>query len=568
MSVVSKAYKYYTRLSVTSMSYQRAVAVYVALILLVLFLAYVLTGPVYVLAYVAAFALLPIVVLLSLSHFNQKRAITFSALAAAISLPIEVISMFIKVPLAVVPSIMWLYVIVRRGVGSRRRVLDYVLLYLMVLGISAALLISGIEAARLAYIRVSILVSSTILGFLALKVLNRLSEKLNVDIIKLGNAWVMSILANDSAELEELFEKLSVGAPVTARAVIFERAKGSIVLVVPGVHFGPFRRIGSSALPYIVEDEFKKIGLSSLVFHGAGSHELDLPSIRVSRFYASELASRILKSVQELKCSDIGKPYRVQALDEGPESSFEAMAFDFGSSLFAVLMNTIRGGDDVPLEVQKISEELARSSGLKDLVIIDAHNNQGPRITDASKYMPVIKAIISTSTSLCSRVRVGLGVSKVKHQVLGLCSSEVKVFTLECDGRAYSLVYLYGNNARPGLRDEIRHALVLSGAFDAEVVTADDHTCSGTTFDAPYFAVEPSKALVDASIEAFKNSIKDLDQACIKYLKTSIYLPVMGDRIYRLLEVAVEAGRLLARTMIFVILGLIVLTLTASLLVL
>jgi len=568
MSVVSKAYKYYTRLSVTSMSYQRAVAVYIALLLLVLLLAYVLAGPVYVLAYAAAFILLPVIVSSSLRHFNKKRAITFSVLAVAISLPIEVISMLVKVPLVIVPPIVWLYVIVRRGVGSRRRALDYVLLYLMVLGISAALLISSIEAVRLTYIRVSILVSSTILGFLALKVLNRLSEKLNVDIIKLGNAWTMSILANDPAELEELFEKLSVGAPVTARAVIFERTKGSIVLVVPGVHFGPFRRIGSSALPYVVEDEFKKIGLTPLVFHGAGSHELDLPSTRISRFYASELASRILKSVQELKCSDIGKPYRVQALDEGPESSFEAMVFDFGGSLFAVLMNPIRGGDDVPLDVQKISEELARSSGLKDLVIIDAHNNQGPRITDVSKYIPVIKAVISTGTSLCSRVRVGLGVSKVKHQVLGLCSSEVKVFTLECNGKAYSLVYLYGNNARPGLRDEIRHALVLSGAFDAEVVTADDHTCSGTTFDAPYFAVEPSKALVEASIEAFKNSIKDLDQACVKYLKTSIYLPVMGDQIYRLLEVAVEAGRILARTMIFVILGLIVLTLTASLLVL
>jgi len=568
MSVVSKAYKYYTRLSITSMSYQMAVVVYTALLLFVLFLAYVLTGPVYVLAYVAAFTLLPIVVLLSLRHFNLKRAITFSVLAVAIALPVEAISMLIKVPLVVVPSIMWLYVIVRRGIGSRRRVSDYVLLYLIVLGVSAALLVSGIETTKLACIRVSMLVSSTTLGFLALKVLNRLSEKLNVDIIKLGNAWTMTILANDSAELEELFEKLSVGAPVTARAVIFERTKGSIVLVAPGVHFGPFRRIGSSALPYIVEDEFKKIGLTPLIFHGAGSHELDLPSIRVSRFYASELASRILKSVQELKCSDIGKPYRVQVLGEGPESSFEAVVYDFGGSLFAVLMNPVRGGDDVPLEVQKISEELARTSGLKDLVIIDAHNNQGPRITDASKYIPVIKAVISTSTSLCSKVRVGLGVSKVKHQVLGLCSSEVKVFTLECDGEAYSLVYLYGNNARPGLRDEIRHALTLSGAFDAEVVTADDHTCSGTTFDAPYFAVESSKALVEASIEAFKNSVKDLDQACVKYLKTSIYLPVMGDQIYRLLEVAVEAGRILARAMVFVILGLMVLTLMASLLVL
>jgi len=568
MSVVSKAYKYYTRLSITSMSYQRAVAVYIALLLLVLLLAYVLTGPAYVLAYVAVFALLPIVVLLSLRHFNQKRAITFSVLAVVISLPVEVISMLLRAPLVVVPSIMWLYTIVRRGVGCRRRVLDYVLLYLFVLGISAALLISGIETVRPTYIRASILASSTILGFLALKSLNRLSGKLNVDIIRLGNAWTMSILANDSAELEELFEKLSVGTPITTRAVIFERTKGSIILVVPGIHFGPFRRIGSSALPYIVEDEFKKIGLTPLVFHGAGSHELDLPSIRASRFYASELASRILKSVQELKCSDVGKPYRVQVLDEGPESSFEAVVFDFGGSLFAVLMNPIRGGDDVPLEVQKISEELAKSSGLKDLVIIDAHNNQGPRITDVSKYIPAIKAIISTSTSLCTRIRVGLGVSKVKHQVLGLCSSEVKVFTMECDGKIYSLVYLYGNNAQPGLRDEIRHALVLSGAFDAEVVTADDHTCSGTTFDAPYFVVEASKALVDASIEAFKNSLKDLDQACVKYLKTSIYLPVMGDQIYKLLEIAVEAGRILTRTMIFVILGLIVLTLMASLLVL
>lgn len=61
------------------------------------------------------------------------------------------------------------------------------------------------------------------------------------------------------------------------------------ILVIPQIHFGIFGNQGSARLPYKIEGEIK----DAIVFHGPGSHEINLATAKESDRIASILKGRI-----------------------------------------------------------------------------------------------------------------------------------------------------------------------------------------------------------------------------------------------------------------------------------
>jgi predicted neutral ceramidase superfamily lipid hydrolase len=80
--------------------------------------------------------------------------------------------------------------------------------------------------------------------------------------------------------LESLLEKLSVERSIKLSVITFrEGKKVKTAMVVPAFHPGPFKNVGSSALPYLIQKELEnKLKCIVSVPHGLSGHDLDLAS--------------------------------------------------------------------------------------------------------------------------------------------------------------------------------------------------------------------------------------------------------------------------------------------------
>ena len=104
-------------------------------------------------------------------------------------------------------------------------------------------------------------------------------ESLGVPALSLFKAFLLSWIADVNDPFEEFLERLSEKQAVDLGLFKFDSSEREVCVVVPSVHPGPFKNIGSSVLPYLLKHALeKKFGCVACVPHGLFGHELDLAS--------------------------------------------------------------------------------------------------------------------------------------------------------------------------------------------------------------------------------------------------------------------------------------------------
>lgn len=392
---------------------------------------------------------------------------------------------------------------------------------------------TSIRMSMLAFTTISsIYLNNTLIG----------SYKRGINLLELSSAWAKYILTGVDDNIELQISKLREERETKIYLILFHRRDDVIALIMPGVHFGPFRTLGSTLLPHYLDKMLNYRGVKTFILHGAGSHELDLINRNETERLSSEIASKILSNLNlNNRYEVVYEPFKVY------DEFYEAFVFQTNYLALIALSSPIVGGDDIPYEVQKYAEEIASIYGFKHVAIIDCHNIEGFRETDPNKFKPIIMASISIRRKVCNSFKTGYGESLVYGSVKGLCVNKVKVLTMECDDARYSLIYLYGNNAKIGVRDSLRRIAISNGIRDAEVITLDDHSCAGTAFDSPYYAVEVNENLIRAVERALKVSINDLSETKISLITYNTKVNVVGLKIFKLLELAKQAGGFVVR---------------------
>ncbi len=551
-----KALKYYTSLSLIPSKTSGAIALYTAMTLLVLVIDIIANAKIIIiLLHGAILTLFPLLLIVTVPFFNTKRATTLGAVALAPTLVIEIIGAMTHIYglcYAVLPLVTLLVV---RGVSGKDGKFVMIALYAAI----AELLFALAKGESLTDIvtRFVVLGATLAIAFDITRQVRLVGKKSGKDLFYLAHAWSRLMLAQDGSELEKFFNTIGREEDVRVRGLIFKRDDGTLIaLLVPEVHFGPFRYLGSSALPYQIEQRLPPT-VKAFVLHGAGSHERNASHSAESEKLA-EFIARVLQC--GVVCSsEIHKPMRVS------DSLREAFVLPTSKYVLIAISSPVIGGDDLPYEVQRIADEIAAKYGYTSAIVVDCHNLEGKRETNAEKFVPLLKAALSRGTEPCTHLAIGYGEARAPF-VRGLCNSKVKVLVLRCDSDLYALVYLYGNNAQMGVRALIRRMLLDRGFADVEVLTADDHTCSGTTFDAPYYAVEPNPSLLRAVSQAVERALADLKEASCYILDTSTRLKLVGHTIFELLELAKEAGDAVLRRLKIGVLLLYTITLTLALL--
>jgi putative membrane protein len=284
-------------------------------------------------------------------------------------------------------------------------------------------------------------------------------------------------IAEGSRELEDFFEQLGQEAIVPVTVLSFKRFDGTEKArwILPMIHPGPMGEIGGGNFPERVASRTEGLAFPP---HATAGHDFNLVTEREvdTILDAADRAYRKITYSREATPS-----VRVQS----GEAKLLAQGFDDD----ALLVSTYAPGfaDDVEYAVGLSAAAEARTAGLDDVLLVDAHNsNNGLDGADLGHVTPgskrsfdMIAAAGDAGAHLVTAPRGELELGTAwdatpwtPRDGIGPLGVRVTVTTVADQTTAYVLVD--GNNMEPGLRDRVVERL--DRVVDvSEVMTTDTH---------------------------------------------------------------------------------------------
>ena len=286
-------------------------------------------------------------------------------------------------------------------------------------------------------------------------------------------------VAEGTDELEDFFEELGEEAVVPVTVLAFRDPDGGAEkarFVLPMIHPGPMGEIGGGNLPQRVAESAEGLAFPP---HATAGHDFNLVTEReVERLIdAADRAHRRIDYADGATRSE-----RVGA----GEAKILGQAFG-GDGL---LVNTFSPGfaDDVEYGVGLTAATEARTSGLDDVLLVDAHNcNNGLDGPDLGHVTPgsersfdMINAAGEAGGRLGDAPEGSLSLGTAWEETdwepaEGIGPLGIRVAVTAVDGQETAYVLVDGNNMEPWLRDRTVDELTDAGFDNAEVMTTDTH---------------------------------------------------------------------------------------------
>jgi putative membrane protein len=280
-----------------------------------------------------------------------------------------------------------------------------------------------------------------------------------------------------NAPLESFFEKLGNEQNIKVSLLTFRSNKRiKAVIVVPALHPGPFKNLGSSLLPYMIQTALeKKLQCVVSVPHGLVGHELDLSSQLQNQKVVEGVLSLISSSLSDSEATPFIRTRKDVA---------KASCQIFGNCAFLTLTVAPETMEDLPQELDSFIISEAEKQGLSALVI-DAHNSiQGPfNVNDAA--VSLRKSAVASLRRALSHERLSfeVGASTVVPEDFtvkdGMGPGGIGVIVIKVGDQKAAYVTIDGNNMMSGLREKILLELGKIGIDEGEVFTTDTHMVCG-----------------------------------------------------------------------------------------
>ena len=283
-------------------------------------------------------------------------------------------------------------------------------------------------------------------------------------------------LAGYSRGLEEFFVDIGEEAVVPVTVLSIRRSNGEekARFVLPMIHPGPMGDIGGGNLPVRLAETADGLSFAP---HATAGHDFNL----VTEREVGTICETVEDAVDSIEYTDTAT--NGLRVTEG-EATLTGHAIGDG----AVLVNTFSPGcaDDVEFSVGLTAASKAQSSGLDDVIVVDAHNcNDGLGGGDIGHIVPgskrsfdMIGAAETAGELLVDQDQKQLHVGTAWDETvwesedgIGPLGIRVAVFEVDDDRTAYIL--FDGNNMEPGLREDILDTL--DSVDRAEVMTSDTH---------------------------------------------------------------------------------------------
>jgi len=303
-------------------------------------------------------------------------------------------------------------------------------------------------------------------------------ESLGVDSLLVFRAFMANWTEDLNAPLESLLERFGHEQNIKLSLLAF-RAKERIkaLMVVPSLHFGPFKNVGSSPLPYMLQRELEnKLRCTVSVPHGLSGHALDLTSQLQNR----KIVESVLNSTDFLLFDSKVTPFM-----RTRKSEAEASCQIFGNCALLTLTLSPKTMEDLPKALDDKIVDEAKKLGLSSAIVIDAHNCLEGSF-DLNEAVSSLRIAAITSLEQASVYKPSpfeIGATKVIPKQFtvkeGMGPGGITVIVARIDDQKTAYVTIDGNNMIAGLREKILLMLREIGIVDGEVLTTDTHMVTG-----------------------------------------------------------------------------------------
>ena len=328
----------------------------------------------------------------------------------------------------------------------------------------------------LPFLAVSTLASCSF-AFLFIFLVDQLGRQMyGVPSMPLFRAFMLNWVAALNAPFEAFLEKLGENEDIEVTLMKFDSSKPKAAIIVPLVHPGPFKNIGSSLLPSLLKRDFEaEFGCDTCVPLGILGHELDL----ASQTQNLKIIDQVIKSAKFSSSASKGKPFvRVT------KNSTTASCQIFGKSALISFTLAPRTTEDLPQELGRIVNEEAKKLGLDCSIVINAHNSIND-LVDVEASIDTLREVaikcLKKAVSLPSYAfEVGASTVFPKGFSLkdGMGSGGITAIVVNVAEQKTAYVVIDGNNMVSGLREEILSALKSVGFHESEIFTTDTHAVS------------------------------------------------------------------------------------------
>jgi putative membrane protein len=372
---------------------------------------------------------------------------------------------------------------------------------------------------------------------------------LGIDSSTLFKAFLANWTEDLVVPLENFFEKLGNEEDVKVSLLTFRTdEKLKAVIVVPALHPGPFKNLGSSLLPSLIQKGLQdKLDCVVSVPHGLVGHELDVSTQSENQ--------RVVQNILEFVDSSSTNS-KATTMERTESADAKASCQLFGDCAFLTLTTAPKTIEDLPPELEYLIVNEAEKRGLSVLAI-DAHNSMGGSFDRDSAVASFSKASVDcleeALKSKKSSFKVGAATVMAKEFTIqqGMGPGGISVIVVEVEAQKVAYVTIDGNNMVSGLRDEILSALKEMGIDDGEILTTDTHSVCGIIRSARGYnlvgeAIDHTK-LISYIIQATNKALGNLEPAEASWRTETIRdVKVIGEQ--QITELTVLADKTTERT--------------------
>ena len=321
------------------------------------------------------------------------------------------------------------------------------------------------------------------------------------------------------APLETFFERLGTVEDIKVSFLTFRsKEKLKAAIVVPAIHPGPFKNLGSSLLPSMIQKAIQdKYNCVVSAPHGLVGHELDVASEAQNQRVVDNILGFVGSSSSYSKATPM-----VSTKSGDAKASCQII----GNCAFLTLTTAPKTMEDLPPELEAFISGEAEKRGFSALAI-DAHNSMDGKFdlenAVSSFSLVSINCLEKALKSKTSSFKVGASTIVPKDFTVqqGMGSGGITVIVIEVESRKVAYVTIDGNNMISGLREKILSKLTELGIDDAEVLTTDTHSVCGMIRSARGYnlvgeAIDQQK-LIDYIKETTILALDDIEPATSSY---------------------------------------------------
>lgn len=299
----------------------------------------------------------------------------------------------------------------------------------------------------------------------------------NLPAMNLFKAFLLNWVTNDNKALEKDLEEMGEDTNIDVNLLKFDGAKPKAAIVMPLVHPGPFKNIGSSLLPSLMKQGYEeKYSCAACTPLGILGHELDL----ASQAQNHKIIEQVLEKADFPASQATASPFT-----RATSGSAIAGCQIFGDTAFISFSLAPQTTEDMPQELSRAVTEEAKRLGLKHAVLVNAHNSLDDDSADMNAHLEDLKKAalesLKKATALHSTpFKVGCATTGPKEftQKQGMGAGGVTAIAVEAGGQKMIYVVIDGNNMIPHLRETIIQSLTSQGFDEADVFTTDTHAVS------------------------------------------------------------------------------------------